>query len=246
MPYDKVLLPSVAFLPQPGLFGSMWVTRLAIINNSSDLVSIIPYAPNAGCEPCPYPRIRAGVTLSLTVPPDRATSRGTFLFIERPHVSNVDISLRAQDTTRQDQTWGTSLPVVREADFRRSSFSLADLPGTGAFRVAVRIYSLEPSRAVDVNVKIFAIDPTSNTNKPPDQLLGERNFTVPAQAGATNDPFFPYPGFAEVGSLGAIADVGSAQRVRVVVTPTQGDAIWAFAAVTHNETQHVTVVEPGR
>lgn len=248
VPYDKVLLPVVMADPEPGLLGSMWVTRLTVTNNSADSVSVVPFLPPGGGCTCFYPKLRPGVTASLDVPRERAPSRGVFLFIERPRVTDVDIDLRAQDLTREHDTWGTTLPIVRDSAFRRTAFSLIDLPTAEAFRVTVRFYTLDPSKNAEVNVKLFAIDPGPNHAEPSDVLLGQKTFTISAQPGVgANSSFFPHPGYSELTSLDAIAPSPfSKARVRLLITPVNGDAIWAFATVTHNDTQHVTVIEPGR
>ena len=188
----------------------------------------------------------ANSTVEVTTLQDDAGvgRRGIFYFIDRRFIDQVQISLRVQDLSRQSQTWGTALPVVRERQFVNHTVTLNDVRVDTTSRMALRIYSLDPTQPSKVKVSIFGFRAGLLANTPPDVLLGSGEFDLrrftPIGPGADN----PAPDFFEVSQLESIASVAGYDRVRVDVTPLDTSRIWAFASITNNETQHVTIIAP--
>lgn len=108
------------------------------------------------------------------------------------------------------------------------------MPTDSRFRQILRIYGFDPARPGLVEVRFFAEDATLIATK---------------QVALTNvhqDPRFPT--YGEIAWLtGELPEIAAEDRVRIEIVPlTPGLRLWAFVSVTNNETQHVTVVTPGR
>jgi len=126
-PGDRVLVP-VFMAPAAGAYGSLWRSELWIYNDNAEaagtgLVPAIPAketaGPIAGTQPAGSP---AAV---LNVPPELAPGL------------HVNLS-------RQSETWGTEIPVVRESEFFAGRLSLVSVPVNERFRQTVRIDQFVP------------------------------------------------------------------------------------------------------
>ncbi|MDP9361074.1 MAG: hypothetical protein M3P29_06440 [Acidobacteriota bacterium] len=249
--YERVLLPVVITSQVPGAFGSQWTTRVSILNNSGQGVDIQGYAGYPrGCPIlCGQPITLAGITFYPSIAPG-AITQGAILRIDRRYSDNVEVHLRVQDVSRQSQTWGTEVPVVREKGLYQSTMNLLDVPIGAAFRQRLRIYDVDARQDARVRVRFYrvnaAIDTTTepfNPQPPPDLLLAERTvqLTTEQRAGTpTNDL-----GYAEISNVGALPELQNADRIRIEVTSlTTGLRFWSFVSVTNNDTQHVTILSP--
>jgi hypothetical protein len=248
--YEKVLLPSVVNLPLPGSFGSRWVTRLTVTNptdHSIDEYYALLYGTEVhqGVAPMSTP-LPANSTVEVATLEDDAGvgRRGIFYFVDRRFIDQIQISLRVQDLSRQSQTWGTALPVVRERQFVNRTVTLNDVRVDASSRMALRIYSLDTTQPSKVKVSIYGFKAGLLANTPPDVLLGSREFDLRRFTPVGPGPDNPAPNFFEVSQLESIASVSGYDRVRVDVTPLDASRIWAFVSITNNETQHVTIISP--
>lgn len=241
IPYDRVLLPIVPSMQVvTGAFGSIWTAEFAANNASTDLVEITP-VPGALCE-CP-PYVPGASPHPPIVSPD--PNRGGFVYVGAPgRMGRVFLSLRIQDTSRQSQTWGTSIPVVRESDVYTDRLVLIDIPTAVRFRTALRIYDFDGPADRVVAIRLF------------DTSTGVILVNTQAVLTPYLDPFpvsnteaYPrYPGAAFISDLRAtFPQLEKSKSIRVEIEPvTAGLRFWAFASTTNNETQHVTVTVPYR
>ena len=220
---ERVLLPIVLFgsTTTPGAFGSMWKAEVTFHNASSDDVPII--APNCNplvLTPCAPPILQARSTVTMPL----YGTPGAIVSIPRKNVEDVDISLRIQDVSRQSQTWGTSIPVVRAAQFK-PAIRLIGVPTDSRFRLTLRIHGYR--QAGPVRVRVF--DPATATP------LGDVTLDLQGRD----------PAYLQLDPL-ALSPIAPSAAVRIEVSsavdPPQ--PIWAFVSVTNNETQHVTVITP--
>ena len=235
-PYEKILIPVVIQTPVPGAQGSSWVSRTTVRNDASVPVvfstqtsgpcSLAPYCPNA----VPPKTTIADAGLFAQNP-----NGGLFLYVGAPGRDALTVFARVQDISRQSQTWGTSIPIVRVDDTYTTTLQVAPIPTGSEFRAALRVYDFEPSETAGmVRVRVYPLDS--------DTLLTEFTMTLLPQSAL---PFAPPP-FAMIDSLShAFPQIVSSGRVRIEVSPlTAGLRFWAFVSVTNNETQHVTVISP--
>ena len=245
--YTRVLIPIVLKEPLPGLQGSMWTTELTLSNTSTVPASVYPYFVNGPfCNECGPPLVAPNSTLSPIVPSAGSPLRGTFLYIEKDHLRDIQLSLRVRDVSRTSDSWGTSLPIVREERFS-DTLSIIDIPATDDFRRTLRIYGLDAADPTPVRVRLYGRNenPTDATQARQDDLLGEMTVSLMTDASQAFLVDKLFPAFAEIQSLSGIASFGSYKKVRIDVTSLGTNRkIWAFVSVTANSTQHVTILEP--
>jgi hypothetical protein len=232
--FERVLLP-VYNAPMPGAFGSIWTTELWM-HNSGDSDAWIRY-PECHVSACaPSFNLRSGSTVQ---PPIARRPAGVLLWIPKERSSSVHFTLRAQDVSRQAQTWGTDIPAVREAEFLTSTAHLLNVPTTEAFRQTLRIYDAESRAEAEFLVRIY--DQDSNA------LISERAFKTVGAGNPPPDYGMPgQPGSVEIGPFASIIGIPpTITRVRLEVVPlTSGVRFWTFMSVTNNETQHITLITP--
>lgn len=245
---EKVLLPVLLNqIPVPGDRGSRWVTSFWITNNADRPVLVAPYAFGCGVLICEQPPTPPGITFRpahsalLPIP-------GVFMFVERGRADEVTFSLRVQDLSRQAETYGTELPVVREREWR-PRIVLSDVPTSSRFRNLLRIYEFNGNAVVSVKVRIYGIseDRTDPIVEPLDPLLGETTIQllpISAHYPSMQHPAGLFPAYAQIGDLSSIASLENHTRVRLEIEAASPSMIWAFVATTNNETQHVTIRSP--
>jgi hypothetical protein len=245
--YDKMLIPFFLRQPLPGKLGSLWTTEAWIRNDAAQAVDIQSY--EYGCllpEGCfPMPPTPPGISFRPLLAGSPPGIQGHFLFVDRRFSSEVSIALRVRDLSRESMTWGTEVPVVREEEFRTGKLTLLDIPTGGGFRQVLRIYDLDGTRAAQVTVRVYGLNPALTNPflaSAPDPLLGQSlvSFQIPD---ASFSPI--YPGYIEVSDLSTIATLSGTERVRIEIEPvTPGLQYWAFVTVVNNDTQHLTVISP--
>ena len=194
--YERLLLP-VVVSNAPGAFGSIWTTEVLLSNNTDAAVSI----QNVVIQP------HQSVSLPAANEPN-----GVFLLVPR---GNVDVQLRVRDLSREAQTFGTSIPVVRTTEFR-PIVRIHGVPTDSRFRSTLRIYNY-PGESGAVRLQIF------------DEATGA--LLVSNTVTAFIQPVPPFTGHDRV-------------RIEVDSNVDPPRPIWAFVSITNNETQHVTVIAP--
>jgi hypothetical protein len=213
-----VLLPVIASNAS-GAFGSIWQTDASFFNHSDTTIDI----HWGDCQPN---NTTPALCFSASIQPKTTTHLTTLNEIEIPRgrISDLDISLRVRDLSRQSQTWGTAIPVVRETDFR-PIVRLQNVPTDPRFRVTLRTYNYFDTVAPLRTIRIF--DETTGELLVTDTLTSLTAFQI-------NSLTDTYP------------QIRGHDTVRIEVQPNIDPPIpiWAFVSVTNNETQHVTVIAP--
>lgn len=236
--YERRLLPIQleAVNGIPGANGSLWRTFLVGRNESDRHVRVVQN-PAATCSigGCPPEDAAPRSTFTPQVFGDQ-THPGAFVYIDAVGAETLFLNLRVQDLSRQSQTWGTQIPVVQERDFHASAFQLLNVPTNTDFRINLRLYDYEGTDGVQARISIVPISGAG--------VLASEILRLSAPQRTLPHP--SYPAYAEVTSLtDRYPQIQSAGRVRIVIEPlTTGSRIWAFASVTNNNTQHVTLVAP--
>lgn len=170
------------------------------------------------------------------------------MYVAREGAQDVQFALRVRDLSRQSESWGAEVPVVRERDYRTSTFDLVDVPLLSSFRPTIRVYDVDPDRgAAQVRIRIYGtthrtmpFEPFPNA-APPDKLVFEttRDFSYTAiGTGVLN-----YPGYFELADIRSLAPGFATARIEIEPL-TQGHRYWAMASITNNDTQQVTLVTP--
>jgi hypothetical protein len=239
--YERFIIPIVPAGPIPGAFGSEWQATLMFTNDADTVVSVYPYnwpCSLPGCFSVP-PRIPPAATWRVDT--SVVGFPTAYIFVERSHSDQVRFLLRAQDLSRQALTWGTQIPMARERDFV-DRLSLIDVPTDDRFRTMLRIYGLDGVRSA--HVKVFGIRPQRSSSVQvgvpvQDDLLHEETFALFENA---SNPALS-PTIAQIPLDTHRFATHTTLRLEVT-TPGSGGRIWAFASITHNETQHLTVISP--
>lgn len=241
--YEMLLLPVYTDGKVSGQKGSEWETTLWLHNAGDADVQLAPWVcepPGSGC-PAVFPLtkiLKAHESLrglpAFFRPP--TANPGRLLYVTRD--SAIAANLRLADTSRRGTDGGTEIPVVRERSLRTGSVNLLNVPLAANSRILVRIYDTALARA-SFRVTVFA-----QTEGKPEAKLSEQ--TLDATTSETGD-FRLQPAYAQLAGLESVLDlpVILPDALRIEIAPlTPGSAFWAFASVTNNDTQHVTLVTP--
>ncbi|HYH09682.1 MAG TPA: IPT/TIG domain-containing protein [Thermoanaerobaculia bacterium] len=238
--YEQVLLPVYLDGTVPGANGTQWKTDLWIRNNAFEGATLAPWPCPAG-QVCPpvIPltfTLNPGLSLHNLPPffqtPDANTSR--VLWVREP--SNVSFSLRFADVSRSSLNGGTDMPVIRENELLRENSQLFNVPLSTQFRVLLRVYDL----AYPVSKFRLTFHAQTEADEP-----AQHSVEITAITPQTGE-FRSEAAYAQFD----VTDLLRMERtwpeaVRIEVTPlTPGSRYWAFASVTNNETQLVTLVTP--
>jgi hypothetical protein len=244
--YERVLLPIYLESAVGGAFGSRWKTDFWMRNNGVEPVALgaWPCAAEVCADefPMTYP-FEGGRSLrnlpalggSDGNPSDGNPSR--MLYVERELASRVAFSLRFADVSRASLDGGVEMPVVRQSEMLGGPAQLFDVPLGPTFRVLLRIYEVAYAKST-FRVTVY---PQSET----DEALvysGELTAISPSSA----EEFRPKAGYAYLDISGLLRNATSwPASARIEIAPlTPGSRFWAFASITNNDTQVVTLVTP--
>lgn len=236
--YERVLLPiGPVGAPLPGQNGSSWTVEIVGRNNAAEPVYATPLPPLPGGIYVSYPQPQAAHATFRPGPLFADPGVGEFLFVSAGHGDDVAVSIRVRDLSRQLQTWATAVPVVRQRDVFTRVLTLLDIPSAPEFRVTLRVYDFDEAAGRRVEVRIYR----EGTDSP----VTTRQLDLRKYSNGT-DRFFFLPGAASIGNVtDALPDLPAIEKVRIEVVPlTQGLRFWAFASITNNSTQHVTLALP--
>jgi hypothetical protein len=234
---ERVLLPLFVRMI-PGAGGSQFTTTLTIHNAGSvhvPIEGIIVSCPIPTCPPAepPIAGLAPGFTRSDFERTDGMERALPARVIHIPAGAPLEANLTARDLSRQLETQGTELPIVREAEFRIEPTNLVGITVADRFRHTLRIYAFEPTVAA---VKVWRI-----RSGAADALLKERTVVLDGVIDRYT------PAYVQLSDLVTHEEgtAGLFNAIRIEVTPLTSDTpLWAFASVTHNETQHITTITP--
>ncbi|HYC92676.1 MAG TPA: IPT/TIG domain-containing protein [Thermoanaerobaculia bacterium] len=241
--YEQYLVP-ITGETIAGANGSQWRGELTFFNGSAhNAVLIGKFAPPGVLTP-PIPDAETVAPRGTSKPIlyGSGATAGAFLYVPKPLAGDVRKSLRIRDLSRNANSWGTEIPIVR-IDEVGTTMTLIDIPTDPQYRATLRIYHWSAYPGV-ARVTIYAPDRA----EPVSQFDVESHAPFPPQP-EVDMPF--YPSYSQVDLLTpAVRAAGPSIRVEVY---NYGDnprvsppfpAIWAFVSVTNNETQQVTVMTP--
>ena len=221
--FEHVLFPVLS--RSDGAHGSQWRSEAVISNPTRFPIlnanAVGPHAPRL------EPRTRVAFD-------GEQYPYGVALMVPRREVDNLAFRLRIRDVSREADNFGTDIPVVREKDLvRNGELTLLDVPLDPRYRTKLRLYFF-PQDFTGSWVGHFSsarVVLANGTVIYPQGTFRERNCTGAACAWTPHCAEIDLPARAQ----GERADV----YVEFGVTPG-----WAFASVTNNKTQQVTIVTP--
>ena len=226
--FERILFP--VLFNAAGANGSDWRSEGVVSNpnpftvdnyNSIDSIVCITFPCGERLSPGGYARLDGG-----------GYPRGVALLVPRPEAPLVDFALRVRDVSRQAEGFGTEVPVVREKDLVTDRpIALLEVPLDPRYRVKVRIYALDPI-LFDDRAKVSVLDSSTRAVKSLHLLTLTRT--------CEGEACVLLPSYAELD----LAPGAQNERVTISIEGPRGAPSWAFATVTNNATQQVTVVTP--
>lgn len=233
---ERVLVPIFTHEPVAGAFGTRWIIDLTGFNASSDTVTVRDAPGPCALIPCPIDKFGSRSVFRPAISLPRNDFPLAYLYASPSDLDHIEFNLRVYDESRGFGDWGTQIPVVRESDAYQAheAIHLLNVPVGPDFRTHVRVYSFDrindPARKFEI--RVFTM------NQGLEELLRAREvFTVGIES-------LPLPGVSFVSDLFEGLE-GDHDAVRVEIRPLEGSRpFWAFASITHNQTQHVTIVAP--
>ena len=243
----EIVIVPVTVGTSPGLSGAVWSVE-GVAHNSSAL-----YTARLFVGTCRVDRIDE---CTLEIPPRKSVPLPLPLNDPIPYNSilvpnafddhepgttpnDIWFQLRVRDLTRQAESAGTEIPIVRTRNLLDRTAQLLDIPIDSRFRTHLRLY-LHPNGNPDGRfvLRLFRTEEGGN-----ETLVEERRVTVPLPVLLLIYTGYPV-GQLLVPDLFRGVDCGSC-RVRVEIDPEgEGVRYWAFVSVTNNETHEITTISP--
>lgn len=229
--FERILFP--VLFNAPGANGSLWRTEAVISNPKrwfletyNDITpSVLPFV----CVDYPCgERLAPASKLRFD---GGNYPRGVALITPRREADTLAFALRVRDVSRVAETYGTEIPVVREADmYKDVAITLLDVPVDPRYRVRVRIYAFDANDGAtgtinghDALKRVVTVQPFALT----------RSCEGVVECAAV-------PWSAELDLIPG----AQGERRNLYVHVPAGTTAWAFATVTNNKTQEVTIVRP--
>lgn len=230
--FERVLFP--VLFHSGGVGGSEWVSEAVIWNPTSWFIENANYVDPVVCLGLPCAERRSDRSRSAFS--GEGHPHGIALVAPRNEAPFQNFNLRIRDTSRQAQGFGTEIPVVRESEmYRNTQIPLLEVPLDPRYRVTVRVYAF-PDRIYDgyrnnSAAGIIRMNPLT---------LAFTRTVLQLDAPCNGGVCTATPLYGEF-----TVDPGTAQeRTDLYIELPEGALGWAFASVTNNATQEVTLVTP--
>jgi hypothetical protein len=204
--FEPILFP-VSF-QGPGALGSQWMTE-SFIYASAPVFFRDPFPSSA---------------VSSTRLANDGNPWGHVLYALRGTADTLSLASRIRDTSRQSQSAGTEVPVVRERDFR-GELHFLNIPVDPRYRISLRLWSM-----ADLPQFVVAVDSTP---------VHQQTLTVSKIPGTSM-------WFGTMDVTGLIANGTNSTNLTVTGAPSPivTPPIWGMLSITNNDTQQVTIVSP--
>jgi hypothetical protein len=242
--YERFLVPIATHNPVPGSFGSLWQSELRLLNQSAiALQPGIDIFHLEGADGAPQNRVVAPAI--VTPLPDSDNPPATMFYVRRELAPYVSPQLRIRDLSRQPETWGTEIPVVRESHLG-SSVTLVDVPMRSGFRNMLRLYITDYVGCCATNVRFFSANGDELARR--DVFLQHANGSIgglvpPPYRREGSREFELQPAYAQI-DLQSVPEIAGQDTIWIRAQTYGAQHLWGFVSVTNDATQHVTAITP--
>jgi hypothetical protein len=230
--FERILFP-VLFNTR-GQHGSDWRTEAVISNPKPWFVEFYNDVTSIVCVTYPCGE-RIGPMITTRFEGGRHPG-GIALLAPWPEAEQLAFALRVRDVSREAESFGTDIPVVRESQmFRDTDLTFLDVPFDARYRAKLRVYAFDPFRSNAPPFIGVRTDPPS----PFGPGIGPTGLVLTRNCSPTTCYAAPMYGEMEL-------QLGGAARADVYLDTESvgGSPVWAFITVTNNETQQVTIITP--
>lgn len=230
--FEPILFP-IFMPPVRGAFGSEFVTTARVVSRGEPLDL---YGVDTNCtliDPPLHPTnpFRVGATEHVLFT-GCSLSVGRLFYVPKDTADDFVANLRVTDVSRQGESHGVEIPVVRRDDFTTGKVVLLGVPIDPRFRNTLRIYGLPGPTSQFVNVTINGV------TRGVSLLSGGEPFFEPTFATFSD---FPLPAQLPIGVTTVTVTIEDPLGGRGIVPPTP---VWAMVSVTNNVTQQITTITP--
>ena len=233
--FEPLLLP-VFTAPIPGAYGSEFRTdfRARLVQESRVELHGLRLPCTGTCIQQPdEPWVLTAE--SPEAGPESVMATGTpgaFIYVPTDQLNRVRMNLRAYDTSRSEENFGTEIPIVRRRDFTSGwePITLIGVPSDPRFRNTLRIYGYGDTAT------LLSIEMVAETEVRVDQLV-----ELPPQPDAFHPSYIELTNFPVGQGMVRVTIHAPAPPIG---TPIPPPARWAFVSATNNETQHITLITP--
>lgn len=237
IPHTRFLLPVDYAGVVAGAHGSLWTTEFSVRNDNDHWVPIGPCgAAMPQTPPCP-PESVAWPPLETTSPArtglTSAGVNGRLVFIPTADVPHLQLNLQLRELSRGGTS--TQLPIVPENAWHTGTIHLLNVTVPFDTRLSLRVYEMNLKAGAAVEVFVYRMRDHAELWR------GTFSFEQTIFANIPGRPFAPN----FVALHGFPVDVPFDDSIQIDVVPVgDGLQLWAFASITDNLTQHVTIVAP--
>jgi hypothetical protein len=254
--YNVVLIP--VFFFGPGAYGSTWETRVTVVNTGETFGTMpvpmlgLPFDRECGPPTGELWPFHIGAICSGYNSPS-----GVLLYTPKALAPrDVQINARVRDLSRNAQSAGIEIPVVRQTEFREYEFLLTHIPSNPRFRVNLRLYGGLQSQSIDrpylyrggtLGIEIYDVE-----DRFMDTPLVRTSLVLSAPEFMFESAKPVRPSYVSIPDLtAAFPQLSGVAEYNIRVTPffsladpAWTNTYWGFATITNNETQEVTIVSP--
>lgn len=226
----RVLVPIVAD-GISGAFDSRWTSEVVAFNASTAPV-VIDYSHRCDTLCIPGAVVHSFEALDVAILTG-STVPAAFIYVPNESIDEFEFGLRVRDVSRQSDSWGTEVPVVRESRAFQSPFDLLNVPLPSRFRQTLRIYDFEDRAGSSVRVQFF------------DMVTGRplKDFQLAMLPPQSTDLFTP--AYVQLDQFGQATELAGIDRIRIRISPANAtQRLWAMVSVTNNVTQELTMITP--
>lgn len=232
---QEILIPLTIDGSVAGGYGSEWITDLTVYNGSDEEMIYFPpsCAPIIPARFCTEPQsLPPKASVKLNHLRKHLPGPGVILNVLAGPADALAFSLNVADVSRTHENLGTEIPVVRARDALTGVTNLLAVPTREDFRALPRIYDFDGRPESLFRIRVF------------DTATG--SVVVESEVATHGYSTFPHPDvIASPGYAEMRIPATPSEEARVEISPlTPGARYWAFASVTGNVTQMVTLVTP--